>query len=67
MYTVGVVKAYQNQYDYFDIDTNNKIGLTSHGKSTVTLWNNNASSSHSKYDAAWPKCRYCLTAVSSEG
>ena len=31
-YTVGVVKAYQNQYDYFNIDTNNKIGLTSRGK-----------------------------------
>jgi hypothetical protein len=32
-YADDVVRAYQKESRYFDIDTNNKIGLTSRGKS----------------------------------
>jgi hypothetical protein len=32
-YINGIVKAYQKESDYFDIDANDKIGLTSRGKS----------------------------------
>ena len=32
-YVNGIVEAYQKESDYFDIDANDKIGLTSSGKS----------------------------------
>jgi len=32
-YVNGIVEAYQKDSDYFDIDANDKIGLTTRGKS----------------------------------
>ena len=36
-YVDRIVKAYQKQSEYFDIDANNKISLTSRGKIIARL------------------------------